>query len=73
MFALGQNWAELKQAYSVEVFPSVSTFKGRRKWQKATSIVRKKQWWPKLEIPNAVEGLHSRLCSSFTSVACEAW
>lgn len=26
MFTLGQNWAELKQDYCVEVFPSVSIF-----------------------------------------------
>ena len=39
MFALGQNWAELKQDYYAEVFPSVSIFKGR-KWCKTTSILR---------------------------------
>lgn len=41
MFALGQNWAKLKQDYYAEVFPSVSTYKGRKR-QKTTSIVRKK-------------------------------
>ena len=29
MFALGQNWAELKQNYYAEVFLSVSILKGR--------------------------------------------
>lgn len=50
MFALGQNWAEIKHDYYAEVFPSASIFKGR-KWQKITNIARKKLCWPKLEIP----------------------
>lgn len=41
MFALGQNWAELKHDYYAEVFPSASIFKGR-KWQKITNTARKK-------------------------------
>lgn len=40
MFALGQNWAELKQNCYAGVFPSVSMLKGR-KWQKTTSILKK--------------------------------
>lgn len=33
-----------------------SIFKGR-KWQKTTRIMRKKLWWPKLEILNVEERL----------------
>lgn len=47
MFALGQNWAKLKQDYYDEVFPSVSIFK-EKKWQKTTKIVRKKAMVAKL-------------------------
>ena len=76
MFALGQNWAELIQNYYAEVFLS-SLYTQREKWQKTTSILRKKLWWPKLEIVNAEEDLtylfSLRLCCFFFLIALVAF